>query len=305
MNILLIGNFGSGWDGSICDEKHISNALEDLGHEVHEWQREDVNKGFVPNGPFDFILVAQWSGYPPNFIRETKRFYRCPVVYWAFDYQFDSNENWHFEMAKEADFFVSKEMDNREFYKSIGANFKWLPQDFAPEFLDAEEHEKEYDVVFTGSYLPHAPFRTEVLKAIDEKYDLHVFSVTPDQWKEQGLKNVHGPIMDHGLPELYGKSKIVVSVDWKQAEGYWSDRNAQAMCCGAFVLFKYVPMSELVFSEGVAYFNTIDECLEKIEFYLNHEESRNIIANLGYLLAQQNLKVSNRVEQLLTIVEEK
>ena len=33
MKILSIGNFGHGWDGSICDEEHIAGALEELGHD--------------------------------------------------------------------------------------------------------------------------------------------------------------------------------------------------------------------------------------------------------------------------------
>ena len=34
MKILFLGNFGTGWDGSICDETHIAGALERLEHTV-------------------------------------------------------------------------------------------------------------------------------------------------------------------------------------------------------------------------------------------------------------------------------
>lgn len=301
MKILMIGNFGTSWDNSICDEKHIADALRDLGHQVKELQREDLHFSLV--NEFDFILIAQWNGYVLNVCQKLKEAYKCPVVYWAFDYQFDSNEQWHFEMAKEADLFLSKEMNNRKFYESFGCNFRWLPQQFAPMFLDKKsEIEKKYDVLFTGSYLSYAPFRTEVLKAVDKEFDLHIFSVTQDEWRKQGLKNVHPPIMDKGLPELYAKAKINLSVDWKiDADGYWSDRNAQIMCCGAKPLFKYIPLSEAIFRDKVDYFYSIEDCFIMINNRLKDGYSDKEI-NDTYNYAQSNLKVINSVRDLLTII---
>jgi hypothetical protein len=301
MKILVIGNFGTGWDGSVCDEKHIAEELKNLGHEVTELQREDAVE--VQNGDYAFILIAQWNGYGDHVCEKLRNLYKCPVVYWAFDYQWDSNEAWHFEMAKEADLFLSKEMDHRRDYEDMGANFRWLPQDFAPRFLwpPQEEPKPEKQIIFTGSYLPQAQFRTDVLKAIDEKYELDIFSVTPDQWKEQGLKNVNGPLMDEALSELYTKYKICLSVDWKvDAEGYWSDRNAQIMCCGGLVLFKYVPLSEIVFRDYVVYFDTIEDCLEKIDRILENNYIGKQYAGMAY--AQDNLKAANRVMDMLEIV---
>ncbi len=304
MKILSIGNFGTSWDGSICDEKHIAEALKDLGHKVIEMQRESLH--FSLSEEFDFILIAQWSGYPIQVCQKLKQSYHCPVIYWAFDYQFDSQEQWHFEMAKEADLFLSKELNNKEFYKSIGANFHWLSQDFAPEFLKKKaKFKKEYEVVFTGTYLPQAVFRNQLLKEIDKNFDLHIFTVTPDLYQKDGFKNVHPPILDEGLIDLYSRTKINLSCDWKQAEGYWSDRNAQIMACGGFVLNKYVSPQEIVFHDKIVYFNQIKECLEKIDYFLKNEKEREEIAFKGYKYAQKNLKVKNRVNQLLTIVENK
>lgn len=309
MKILSIGNFGHGWDGSICDEENIAQALEDLGHEVIRKQREEL-PGYMLVVDYDFVLIAQWNGYPETLVEDIKAVLSCPVVYWAFDYQYDKNgepcpEDWHIRLAQQADVFLSKEMANKAYYDSIGATFRWLPQDFAPEFLDKVLlQDNEYEVVFTGSYLPYAQERTEVLKAVDKQFDLHIFSVTPDDWKREGFKNVHGPIMDHGLPALYAATKINLSIDWKHSMGYWSDRNAQIMCCGGFVLFRYVPLSETVFKDKVAYFYNTEDCLKKIAYYLENEAERNTIAERGYKCAVKHFKVSGRVKEMLTIVGE-
>lgn len=300
--LVILGNFTRSWDGSICDELHIAEAFKSLGWEVTPFQREDQEWPKVKKT--DLVIVAQWNGYISHVADILRVVYGCPVVYWAFDYQWDSKEEWHFELAANADLFLSKELDHAADYRDLGANFHWFSQDFSPNFLDKYPGKlsHEYDVVFTGSYLESAAFRNRLLRAVDEEFDLHVFTVTPEPFKIMGLKNVHNAIVDHGLPELYGRSRIVLSCDWKQAEGYWSDRAAQAMCCGAFVLNKYVSPQEAVFHDYIQNFNTLEECKEKIRYYLRHKQEREVIAERGYQYAQVHLTVDAKVSQLLTLL---
>lgn len=302
MKILSVGNFTTGWDNSICDEEHIAKALEELGHQVDKVQRETVNgyteaSKIFPSHGYDFMLLAQYDGYPEKLIPYLRRD-DYPIVYWAFDYQNDGQE-WHDRLVKEADLYLSKPFSDSKY-----PNWRWLSQDFAPPFLNKSFGEKDIDVLFTGSWVPweSGQERVRYLKAIDERFNLQINSVTPDQWKAEGFKNVQGPVMDHQLPDLIARAKINFSMDHVYAPGYWSDRNAQIMACGGFVLFKYVPFSEQVFKNKISYFNTLEQCLNGIEYYLDCEEDRNYIAQAGYHFAQDNLLVENRVADLLTIV---
>jgi spore maturation protein CgeB len=156
--------------------------------------------------------------------------------------------------------------------------------------------EQDIDVLFTGSYLPWATERTETLRAVDKFFNLDIYSYTPDAWKAEGFKNVFGPKMDDELPYLYARAKIVLSIDHTIEAGYWSDRNAQIMACGGNVLFRYVPLSEATFKDHVHYFYDINDCLEQITNGIPHAED-------SYEYAQNNLKVINRVQDLLTIVK--
>ena len=295
MRVLSIGNFGHGWDGSICDEEHIAEALEWQGHEVHRLQREDWTSMQKDN--FDFVLIAQWDGFG-EVCQAAKILYKCPIVYWAFDHQ-DQSQEWHQRLIQGADIYLSKRIAD-----SIYPNWHWLPQDFSPMFLNRYEHkpERDIDVLFTGSYLPWATERIETLKAVDEKFDLHIYSVTPDQWIAEGFKNVHGPVMDHQLTALIARAKINLSIDHTIEAGYWSDRNAQIMACGGFVLFRYVPFSELVFRDKVAYFYNVDDCLTQIRYYLANTAELKMKASQGFSHAQNNLLVKHRVQDLLTVV---
>ena len=282
MRILSIGNFGYGWDGSICDEEHIAKALEELGHEVTRKQREEIG---YPPGPYDLTLIAQWDGHGD--VSQLPR----PLVYWAFDYQADGQE-WHERLVAEADVYLSKRIADAKY-----ANWQWLPQDFAPSFLDKFPNrvEKDIEVLFTGSYLPWAGERNDTLKAVDDRFNLVIHSV--NEWP--GFKNVRPPIMDDGLPELYARAKVILSIDHTIEAGYWSDRNAQIMACGVRPLFRYVPLSEATFKNYVDYFYSIDDCIqqigERINLGIRLDQSH-------YEYAQNNLMVKNRVKDLLIIV---
>lgn len=301
MRILSVGNFTTGWDGSICDEEHIAKSLEGMGHSVARWQRENREDPYQ-EGNYDFILIAQWDGYPVDMVKELKSNYSdTPIVYWAFDYQ-DDGQEWHERLARECDMYLSKPLRDRDKHHK----WRWLSQDFAPNFLDRSESEKDIEVLFTGSWVPweSGQERVKVLKDLDANFDLHIYGVTPDQWRAEGFKNVHGPVMDHGLPGLISRAKINFSMDHVISPGYWSDRNAQIMSCGGFVMFRHVPLSEAVFRDNIEYFHNTNDCVEKIKFYLDNPDKAQAIAEKGYQFAQNNLKVDNRVKDLLTIVGE-
>lgn len=322
MNILTIGNFGHGWDGSICDEEHIAGTLENMGHTVHRVSRNSVALGMPDTLNFpDFVLIAQWDGYPLNFMSDLRKKYKCLLIYWAFDYQAD-NQEWHETLVNGADLYLSKRFADIKYQ-----NWRWFSQDFAPSFLDKYqvtrievsndtlkaiikaqmstprmENDRDIDVLFTGSYLPWAEERNETLKAVDDKFNLVIHAVNPDDWRAAGFKNVEGPVMDEQLPELIARAKINLSIDHTQEAGYWSDRNAQIMACGGFVLFRYVPLSETVFKHYVSYFFNTKSCLDRIEYFLKDPKLRDIQAHNGYVFAKQNLMVKNRVMELFVII---
>jgi len=316
MNCVFIGNFYSpSWDGSVPDEVHIAEALEELGHKVLRTQREDNLQYILHNRDgWDMILFSQWDGYPDTLIANEKELPmidalrenfsiswklgeddRDPpkIVYWAFDYQADGQE-WHEKLIKASDLYLSKRIADSKY-----PNWQWLSQDFAPKFLDKHPSPlgKDIDVLFTGSYLPWATERNETLKAVDEKFNLVIHSV--NEWP--GFKDVRPPIMDEGLPELYARAKVILSIDHTLEAGYWSDRNAQIMACGRTPLFRYIPLSETTFHHYVNYFYSVDDCLKQIEWLLENDNP--LSDEITYQYAQNYLKVRERVKDLLTVVK--
>lgn len=297
MRILSIGNFGRGWDGSICDEEHIAKALEDLGHEVIREQREKIVAGYELLNGCDFVLIAQWDGYPIHFTDKLRSTQQGPIIYWAFDYQADGQE-WHERLVKHSDLYLSKRLADSKY-----PNWRWLSQDFAPQFLDkyVGDVDQDIDVLFTGSYLPWATERNETLKQIDDAFDLTIHSFTPDAWKAQGFKRVFGPAMDHDLPRLIARSKVNLAIDHTIEAGYWSDRASQVMCCGGFVLHRYVPMMESAFRSHITYYFYQSDAVDAVRYWLEHDEGREMIAAQAYEYSPM-YKVKERVADMLNIV---
>lgn len=292
MKILSIGNFGTAWDGSICDEEHIAHALEDLGHKVIRCQRDGFPEYF--GEVYDFVLIAQWDGYTKDMIQVCKSF-EGPLVYWAFDYQADGQE-WHERLVHEADLYLSKRLADFKY-----PNWQWLSQDFAPQFLDRypERVEKDIDVLFTGSYLNWAKERNETIRAVADNFNLVIHSV--NAWPEEWHLDVRPPVMDKGLPELYARAKVILSIDHTIEAGYWSDRLSQIICCGGFALHRYQPLCESIFRSNVGYFFSKDDAVESVRWWLDHEEDRELIAAEAYDNAPY-YKVKERVADMLNVV---
>lgn len=300
MNVVFTGNFlNRGWDGSITDETHIAEAFEELGHVCFRIDRSDHSVlpdfDFIEK-PIDFVLISQYDQYPIDWVSRLRKQYRCPIILWSFDYQ-EWDQEWHERLVREADLYLSKRIADSKY-----PNWQWLSQDFSPSFLDkAPEVEKDIDVLFTGSYLSWADERNETLKAVDEKFNLHIYSVNPAEWMSREFKHVNGPVMDDALPALIARAKINLSIDHTLEAGYWSDRPAQIMCCGGFVLHRYQPLAEATFHNNIAYFSNKEQCLTGITHYLDCQEDRELIANEGYIYAQNNMTVHDRIVDLLTI----
>lgn len=157
MNVVFTGNFlGMGWDGSITDETHIAETLEQLGHTCYRVDRTDHS--VLPDfKDINFVLISQYDQYPVDWVARLKEQYKCPIVLWSYDYQ-EWGQEWHERLVKEADLYLSKRIADSKY-----PNWQWLSQDFAPSFLDKYrgDVEQDIDVLFTGSYLPWATDRNE------------------------------------------------------------------------------------------------------------------------------------------------
>ncbi len=88
----------------------------------------------------------------------------------------------------------------------------------------------------------------------------------------------------------------------KQLKG----RIEESIICGGFVLSEYAPGLENLFEIGmeINVFHDKEELLEKVKYYLKHEEERESIARRGYERAKRDYDVKLAVPKLLSTIDE-
>lgn len=292
VKISMMGNFGMSC-GQICDENHIAQGFRDLGIEVFENE--------IPEG-VDLILCFKSKKVGAEQVKEWKE--KAPVWLWTFDNM--DKFPWIYPIAKECDLWLGEELGRRERFLQEGIPFYYFPYHAVPpNIFYYSNNRRIYDVVFTGTPYDgdYNPNKFELLKAIQDKFDLHVFGNNPEGWKNRGIKNVHEPMFDQSLSELYGQAKVVVAISNVQCEGYWSIRTSQALMCGVSVLARFTPQMEKELKDNVVYFNDIPSCLRKLEIMLSDNEGRERQAMKGYAFAQMNLTTVQRLKELLILFE--
>src|SRR3990167_1464885 len=168
MNISMFYNDGLN-EGQVRDEVNIHHTLSYYGgHTYPRWEEFWPIKVTVNDEESvleaDLILAFNGNQVSPEKIREWKSKTKAPVWFWTFD-----------------------NCDRRPAFYNIPlhAGDEKVFRPFDPPI----DHTKPYDVTFMGT--PYgAEMRKELLLAVQEKFDLHVWGNNPESWKNWGIKNV-------------------------------------------------------------------------------------------------------------------
>ena len=125
----------------------------------------------------------------------------------------------------------------------------------------------------------------EIVKAFGEKYRFNLYSGS-DLIRYPLLKKHHKGIVDYHkqMPLVFAHSKINLNLSLRSIHSGIPLRVLDIMACGGFVLTNRQPEIVEYFRDGreVVTFGSMEECLDKIDYYLEHDEERRMIASLGH-----------------------
>ena len=326
MNFVVIGNSSTSATYDIAEEGEIGKALQKVGHNVWFIDRDNWREIEAITEQIDYVFAPRYLKIEASDIKKIKNILKCPYILWQPDHCDIENPKCPFrDMAKECDIWLGRDLEGIDWFKENGVEYYYWNFDVACDIF-----KKEYDervamthpqtsfpiptpVNFIGNWV-HNPFRMNFLYELQQKIsdDLHITTLTIREYatgqmsgKTTGrkLKNLHNPIFGEGFNKLVGITKINLSLDWIISEGYWSPRTARIMCAGGFALVHYVKGMEKTFKDYVVYYNSVEDCVEKIKFYLEHDDEREVIANRGYEYANKYLRPKNRVKELLIYLQ--
>jgi len=182
--------------------------------------------------------------------------------------------------------------------------------------LDIDIYRKEYiienglkithDIVFLANNyhnrFPLSSLRTQVGNLLRERYGDRL-----------GLYGNGWPTISNGMVNnmhdeelsIYRNCKIAINLSHFDYKRYSSDRIFRIMGSGAFCLTKWYPEIEKDFIDGehLVIWHTLDDLIEKIEYYLVNDTERNAIAQRGYDLVYKYHTWDERMIELKSIIQ--
>jgi hypothetical protein len=194
---------------------------------------------------------------------------------------------------------------NLDDYRAAGArNVHLLRSFYIPARNYPMDIPQEYDVVFAGHFEPDG--RDAVLaRVLDEGIDLRIFG---PEWESSPLVN-RIPMPEYLDGERYNRvlnaSKIVLSFLSTLNRDTYTRRCFEVPASGAFLLSQYSDDLASLFEEGreIAFFRNAGELVEKIRYYLAHDEERRAIARAGHeRVRKDGHDVTGRMRQMLEVL---
>ncbi len=316
MKVNFVGSFTTGYVGETSDESHLAREIEALGHAVRKLPRDEWREHAISGRPFpnipsdlkaDINIIAKWNGfYDGSFAHNLRIQSGAPVLYWVWDYM--QGEDWHMKMVQEADLYLSNDVHSGRYnilkYETpyYVDNLYYFPFDVADEdFPKFHLKEKTIDVAFFGSWVNQGN-RQEWLKEINKEIPVSIFSWNWMDWPKEFM--TYPPVYGSDFCRTVANTKICLGFSVNpNTWGYWSNRTGKTLLAGGFLLYQYAPGMELFLRDGVEYFSSPQEAIEKINYYLSHDDERGIIANRGYEIGKERFTSKARVKDLMILAE--
>lgn len=271
------------------------------GFPVYAWNllREMENievTHLIPNGDydkfgkFDLHLWIDWGEdglhLPYEIVFPEKFTYFASDTHLGYDYRL--------KIAKKAEHvFVAQKEGHARMVKDGVKDAKLLYHGVEPRaFPEEPKAIKKYDVCFVGHLVSN-----ERIDFLDR-----AFKEFPNFWFGTRLSRyvkVEEGITDD-CADIFKKSKVVLNPPTK---GDVNMRVFEATATGSFLITQRVPGIEDLYEDGkeIALYDTTDEAMEKIKYYLEHDEEREAIAKAGMEKTLKNNTYKHRLDEMLKI----
>ncbi len=143
-------------------------------------------------------------------------------------------------------------------------------------------------------------------EGIDRKYEFRLYTGSDTG----ALPKLHahncGRVDYHTqMPLVFAGSRINLNISLRSIHSGIPLRVLDIMACGGFVLSNRQPEIAEYFGEGVeiATFGSVEECMDKVHYYLAHEEARRRIAEAGQRKVQAAFSYASGLMRLFKMQE--
>jgi len=179
------------------------------------------------------------------------------------------------------------EQMNQFVFLNLDTSYLWNERLVYTDMLNAEVTHRE---------------RVKLLKAVNEKFDFKLFSASLSD--ELPKRVFHGIVSyETQMPKVFRESKINLNISLRSITSGIPLRAVDIMGAGGFLLSNYQPELAEYFIDGedMVLFESCEDMLEKIAYYLEHEEERKQIAYSGWKKVQELYSYEHKLKQIFEI----
>ncbi|MBU0455721.1 MAG: glycosyltransferase [Gammaproteobacteria bacterium] len=263
----------------------------------------------------DILLVVglSWVLVPEGFLRSLKEQLNCRLI--LFDTEsgnFLCHEKFVHYLSHEInqyDQVVSFSKTMTEYFQSLNIPVTYFPFGFTKQLDVSQECPMQYDICFIGSPNFRRLFILEKLK----KYNLVVYGkgwkkFKPFMSQELIKKTIFKSIGGGELIQALKTSKIVLNITNEDFFGIYSGINLrpfEAIAYECFMLTDYSDELAALFDVGqeIATYNSYNDLIEKVDYYLANDELRLRVAKQGHLKYLSRCTWIHRARDFLSIIK--
>ena len=175
--------------------------------------------------------------------------------------------------------------------------YKALPMDPNPDGVESKEYLYAQYVInrkITGLE------RTELIRAVTERFHFDLF--TPNKGFTLPNLTNHGTVdFYEQMPLVFKRSKINLNISLRSIISGIPLRAFDIMGSGGFLLSNFQAdfLDDFVPGEDFVYYESKEDLVNKIDYYLNHEEERIAIASNGHDKVAAGHTFRHRVREML------
>lgn len=293
-------------------EKPISQITDqvlsyDYMSEIHRIGKQQMNEELLALIQRERPDVTIFSPFTDQFIPELIDKINNFTI--TIGYYFD--DPWRIEYsafwAKHFTFVTTSDINGLRKWKERGySNFIYSPFGCSLDIFRRKDYAKRYDVSFVGQYHPYRAWYIQQLRKaeikvhvwgfgwpagrvdIETMVDMFNYSKinlnmsNNDSWDLRYILSLHRPIKEN----LLVAKKTIHSLLKNDVKIYEmvKARHFEINACGGFQLTFYVEGLESHYRIGkeIAIYQSVDELIDKIRYYLKYQEERESIAQKGY-----------------------
>lgn len=254
----------------------------------------------------DVLLIYDFHYFPPPFLKEARKYVKKIVG------EISSPIMVPDEYLKCYDLLLSSLPHYVKKFRNLGILAAYLPYLFEPEILERVGNQKrKYDCVFIGilsEELDKYPLLEKLAKKVNIDFWGHL--QPPLDKSSSVLQRYHGEAWGIDMFRILGQAKIAVNCHTKKIGKYYESPYAnnvrlfEATGMGAMLITDAKEnLGELFeLGEEVETYNSSEELVEKINYYLKHNEEREKIALAGQRRTLKDHTYEVRAKKLLEII---